>query len=76
MDQMNQFIFMPEGELEILRAEVDHLRFLNTEERETICELSQLLLRAAEVLEGIVEIGDWNDPAVLALVKELRKAAE
>jgi len=73
---MDQVLFIGSSELLTLQTEVERLRWLNAEELATIKELSALMLRAAESLEAITEIGDWSDPAILALAQELRKAAQ
>jgi len=72
----DQVLFIGQTELATLQAEVEHLRLLNAEERKTIDELASLLLRAADVLEGISEIGDWNDAAIIRLVNQLREVAK
>lgn len=76
MKTTDQVLFIGTAELVTLHTEIEHLRFLNAEERETVAQLSALLVRAALQLEAIAEIGDWNDPEILALAQELRKAAE
>jgi len=54
--------------------EIDQLKFLNAEERQTIDELSRLCLRAADALETY----GWYcaGSVVEDLIAELRKAAE
>jgi len=58
-----------------LKVEIERLKFLNTEERKTIDELSGLCLRAADALETFLEPGEHWEPTFARLIAELRKAA-
>jgi hypothetical protein len=55
-------------------AEIEHLKFLNQEERQTIDDLAKLCTRAADALEDLDKISGvkWYP----SLIAELRKAAQ
>jgi hypothetical protein len=54
-----------------LEAEIEQLKFLNQEERQTIDDLAKLCIRAADALDKYGLSDDQKD-----LIAELRKAAQ